>query len=574
MVSAEAVEVSVDLPQLLTGVVAFPQVRLVAPKVFLEQGSQGKKNWLLDIQQQDEKARIRIGQLTLDHGTLGFDDRDAKTHIRSEITSVDLPRAGPNTPASSGVAFQATGQYHGLALSAKGTGAPVLALRDETLPYPLQVDLTAGRTHIKANGTITGLVVKSAVDMRLAVSGDSLEQLYPLLGIPAPATHPYAAQGRLVHSGNTWRIEGLTGRIGGSDIAGKAQVVTGGKRPALTAELTSSLLDLDDLSPVIGMRSTPEKQAGTKVAKPLRATAPAAPPSPSGVLPDLPFKTDRWSSMDADVHLRAKQIRREKELPLDNLDVHLVMRDALMTLAPLDFGVAGGHLRAELTLDGRSEPIRAKAQLKVSKVLLSRLLPAAAVNQQASIGEINGMLTLSGTGNSVKQMLATANGKVGLLVNHGEVSQLLMEKAGLHLWEILQLKLTGDRRIALRCAVADFDVKQGLMTTNALAFDTAVTTLLGSGSIDFVHETLDLTLNQKTKNTSLLALTTPIYVRGSFAHPNVGIDKGRAAARAAGSVALGLLSPLLALLPLIDPGPGEDSDCAQLLRDAKDHSHP
>lgn len=159
------------------------------------------------------------------------------------------------------------------------------------------------------------------------------------------------------------------------------------------------------------------------------------------------------------------------------------------------------------------------------------------------------------------------------MVNHGEVSQLLMEKAGLHLWEILQLKLTGDKRIALRCAVADFDVKDGLMTTNAFAFDTAVTTLLGSGNIDLVHETLNLTLNQKTKNTSLLALTTPIYVRGSFAHPSVGIDKGRAAARAAGSVALGLLSPLLALLPLIDPGPGEDSDCSQLLRDAKDHSH-
>ncbi len=574
MVSAEAVEISVDLPQLLTGVVAFPLVRLVAPKVFLEQGSQGKKNWLLDYQQQDEKARIRIGQLTLDKGTLGFDDSGAKTHIRSEITSFDLPPTAPDTLGSSGVAFNATGQYRGLALSAKGTGGPVLALRDETTPYALQVDLTAGRTHIKANGTVTGLVAKSAVDMRLAVSGDSLEQLYPLLGIPAPATHAYAAQGHLVHSGNTWRIEALTGRIGDSDIAGMAQVATGDTRPALTADLTSSLLDLEDLSPVIGMRPTPEKQSTVKVAKPLQATPAAPPASPTGVLPDLPFKTDRWSSMDADMHLRAKQIRRAKELPLDKLDVHLILRDAVLTLTPLDFGVAGGHLRAELTLDGRSEPIRAKAQLKVNKLLLSRLLPKAAVNQQASIGEINGMLTLSGTGNSVKQMLATANGKVGLLVNHGEVSQLLMEKAGLHLWEILELKLTGDRRIALRCAVADFDVKQGMMTTNALAFDTAVTTLLGSGNIDLVHETLNITLNQKTKNTSLLALTTPIYVRGSFAHPNVGIDKGRAAARAAGSLALGLLSPLLALLPLIDPGPGEDSDCAQLLRDAKVHSHP
>nr|WP_295773310.1 AsmA family protein [Rhodoferax sp.] len=559
MVSAEMVEVSVDLPQLLHGEVVLPLVHLVRPTVFLERGSQGKKNWLLDSKQQDENARIRIIQLTLDQGTLGYDDRAMKTHIRSEISSVDIPPSRLEASTVSGIAFKANGQYNGLALLAKGTGGAVLALRDETVPYPLQVDLTAGRTRVNANGTITGLILRSAVDMRLAVSGDSLEQLYPLLGIPAPVTHAYAAQGRLIHSGNSWRYQGLNGHIGASDIAGTVQVTTGGKRPTLSADLTSKVLDLEDLAPVIGMRSTTET---------------ASTPPPTGLLPDVPFKTDRWTSMDADVHLHAKQIRRAKEIPLDDLTVHLVLRDAVLTLTPLDFGVAGGHLRAELTLDGRSEPIRAKGQLKVNKLLLSRLLPGAAVNQQASIGEINGMFTLAGTGNSIKGMLATADGKMGLLVNHGEISQLLMEKAGLHLWEILRLKLTGDKRITLRCAVADFDVKAGLMSTNAFAFDTAVTTLLGSGNIDLVHETLDLTLNQKTKNTSLLALTTPIYIRGSFANPSVGINKGRLAARAAGSVALGLLNPLLALVPLVDPGPGQDSDCAQLLRDAKEHSHP
>lgn len=575
MLSAESVEISVDLPQLFSGDIVLPLVQLVRPTVFLEQVSQGKKNWLLDTQQQDEQARIRIGQLTLDKGTFGYDDRAAKTHIRSEISSIDLPPTGSTGAGSSGIAFQATGHFQGLALTAKGTGGSVLALRDETIPYPLTVDMTAGRTRIQANGTVTGLIKWSAVDMRLAISGDSLDQLYPLLRIPAPATHPYAAHGRLARSGNTWRYQNLTGHIGDSDIAGTVHVAMGGVRPALTTDLTSNLLDLDDLAPVIGMRPSPTKQVPPQVAKsePIPAAAKPPAPPPSGVLPDLPFKTDRWTSMDADVRLRAKQIRRAKELPLDDLSVHLILRDGVLTLTPLDFGVAGGHLRAELTLDGRSNPIRAKVQLKVNKLLLSKLLPAA-VNQQASIGEINGMLTLTGAGSSVKQMLATADGKVGLLVHHGEVSQLLMEKAGLHLLEILQLKLTGDKRIPLRCAVADFDVKDGLMTTNAFAFDTSVTTLLGSGNIDLAQEKLDLTLTQKTKNTSLLALTTPIYVRGGFAQPSVGINKGKAAARAAGSLALGLLNPLLALLPLIDPGPGEDSNCAQLLREAKAYSHP
>jgi uncharacterized protein involved in outer membrane biogenesis len=166
-------------------------------------------------------------------------------------------------------------------------------------------------------------------------------------------------------------------------------------------------------------------------------------------------------------------------------------------------------------------------------------------------------------------MLASANGKVGLVVAGGEISKLMMEKVGLHLWEILEIKVTGDRLVKLRCGVADFEVKDGIMRTDALIFDTEVTTIVGTGSIDLGDEKLDLTLNQKTKNTSPLALRSPIYIHGSFAHPAVEIDKARMAARGLGALALGLINPLLALLPLIDAGPGKDSDCAQLVRDAR-----
>ena len=165
--------------------------------------------------------------------------------------------------------------------------------------------------------------------------------------------------------------------------------------------------------------------------------------------------------------------------------------------------------------------------------------------------------------------MASANGKVGLVVAGGEISQLMMEKVGLHLWEILELKVTGDKLVKLRCGVADFDVKQGTMNADALIFDTEVTTIIASGNINLEQETLNLTLNQKTKNTSPLALRSPIYVRGTFAKPYAEVDKTRVAVRGLGAIGLGILNPLLALAPLIDAGPGKDSDCGQLVRDAK-----
>lgn len=61
-------------------------------------------------------------------------------------------------------------------------------------------------------------------------------------------------------------------------------------------------------------------------------------------------------------------------------------------------------------------------------------------------------------------------------------------------------------------------------SVKTLVFDTQVTTLLGTGSIDLGQETLDLTFVPKTKNTSPVALRSPIYVRGSFAHPTVNFN--------------------------------------------------
>lgn len=269
--------------------------------------------------------------------------------------------------------------------------------------------------------------------------------------------------------------------------------------------------------------------------------------------------------------LKAASIRVDT-LPLENLEGHLSLKDSVLTLDPLDFGVAGGHLMAVISLDGRQDPIAAHARLRARKIRIAKLFPDAKLSD-SSIGQINGEFDLTGKGNSVGRMLATSNGKLGLIIARGEISRLMMEKVGLHLWEILELNITGDRLIKLRCAVADFDVKNGTMDTQALVFDTEVTTILGTGTVDLAQEKLDLTLNQKTKKTSLLAVRSPIRVRGTFAQPDVSVDRGVVAARTIGALALGMVNPLLALIPLIDLGPGGDSDCQQLVRDARALPH-
>ena len=411
MVVADAVEVSIDLPQLILRNIVFPEVRMVRPVVFLEQGSDGRKNWLLDVNQQDEDARIRIDRLLLDQGRLGYDDAAQKTSIRSELSTSDTKSAGEE------LSFTAQGQYKGMPLKAHGSGGPVLGLRDEDTPYPLKAALTVGRTAVKVDGTITSLLKFSAMDMRLDLRGESLAQLYPLLGIAFPETRAYVTSGHAVHSGRIWRYEKFSGRIGRSDVAGTVEVETGGKRPAMKADLVSKLLDVEDLGPAIGARP-----GSVQAAKEAPAPTAAAPRTAQArVLPDLPFKTDRWDSVDAEVTLKAKSIRRAKELPLEDLVAHLSLRDSVLTLDPLDFGLAGGELKAVISLDGRQDPIQARAQVKARKILIAKLFPTVTLSK-TSIGQFNGEFDLAGKGNSVGRMLASSNGKVGLVVANGEIS--------------------------------------------------------------------------------------------------------------------------------------------------------
>ncbi len=90
MLSAEAVDITFDAVQLLHRNVVLPEVHLTRPLVFLERGTGGRKNWLLDLAQQDESARIRIGRLTLDQGRIGYDDMEQTTRIRVDLSSALL----------------------------------------------------------------------------------------------------------------------------------------------------------------------------------------------------------------------------------------------------------------------------------------------------------------------------------------------------------------------------------------------------------------------------------------------------------------------------------------------------
>ncbi len=534
--SADAVEAEVRLLPLLAGRVVLPQVHLEGAQLNLEQDKEGRKNWVLDSNPEEQKkeSRLDVERLTLDQAQVTYADAVRDIDIQADL----------NTDPS-GVVFATSGTYQGMEFSGSGHAGDVLSLRDQEHPFPLKAEARVGDTRVAVDGNITGLVGLERIDTRVRLSGRSMSDLYDIVNVALPQTPAYTTEGRLVREGTVVRYENFTGKVGQSDLSGTLQVDTGGKRPFMKGELQSKVLDLGDLGVVVGTEE----------------------PSEKGVLPDSPFDPARWDSVDADVRIKAGTIRRPKQLPLQDLSARIQMKDRVLTLNPLEFGIAGGKLAGPVVLDGSKDTIRADLKMRIQKLQLAQLFPTLEQNK-TSVGDIGGLVELSGRGNSVARMLATSNGKIGAFMDGGEISRFMMELVALDLWDAAKVKLTGDKQIPIRCAIADFSVKDGMASTNAFVFDTAVVLVEGGGAINLKTEEMDITLNPKPKDSSVASLNSPLYVRGTFSDPKPSPDAGKLAAKGLGALVLGVINPLLAVLPLFQESKGKDSPCQELIAEA------
>ena len=537
LLDADAIEASISVLPLFTGRIVLPEVHLEGAHVALERDAEGRRNWILkDEEDKKEKSRFFIKLLTVNDSRLIWDDATTDTRVEADLASDEA-----------GVKFDAEGRWKGMDMKAAGHAGHVLSLRDQSTPFPLKGDITIGRTSAKLEGTITGLVGFKGIDLNFApLSGKSMDELYEIIGLAFPATSPYSVSGRLYRTDGVWLFENFSGKVGESDLAGSIRVQTApDKRPLMQGEINAKVLNLADLGALVGTGQ----------------------PTKSGVLPDMPFAPERWNSVDADVRINAGTIKRPEQLPIDRFNARIRMDERVLQLDPLAFGIAGGRLEGTVTMDGNYSPLRGDVKMRVRGLQLAKLFPTVK-QAQGSMGALNGVIELAGTGDSVGKLLGSSNGKIGVYMDEGKISQFLMELVALDLWDAVRVKLRGDKEIDIRCVIADFGVKGGIMNANALVFDTAVVNVQGGGNINLKTEAMDLTLKPEPKDRSIASLRSPLYIRGTFSEPDVGPDMGRLAAKGAGAIVMGILNPLLAVLPLIQEGKGKDSPCGELIANA------
>jgi uncharacterized protein involved in outer membrane biogenesis len=550
MAQAERVSVRLDAASLWHRPVALTEVTLVKPRVTLEEDDQGRANWDFG----GGGAPLRVNALTIEDGVFHYRSAPAQTDVTINVTS--------SRPAPSGeipIHFSGSGRLRDNPFTLQGDGASLLAFENNERPYRLDVRAQAGATSAHFDGTVVPARIDD-VDGALTLEGRDLSQLYPIIPVPLPWTPAYRLTGQLAHQSSLWYFRAFKGNVGDSDLAGDFSLDRGRPRPLINADVVSTRLDYKDLGGFVGL-PPPNQPPG---AKPVAQKKEAAKRAVSErALPTKPYDLERLRAVDAKVHVKGERFVTT-DLPLDHMVAALDLQDGVLKLEPLDFGIAGGHLVSHLVLDARQNVIRTRADVSIRDIELKDVVPALKP-PNGSAGKLAGRAVFVASGNSVADMLGSSDGEAALISRGGDASALSIVLTNLDLARAVPLLMKGDERSPIRCVVTDLVADNGKLSSQSMVVDTEAEKIFGEGTIDFKSERYDLRLKAQSKHASLVALRGPIVIGGTFKSPQIRPAAGPIAARVGSAVALGVLAPPAALVPLIDFGGARDADCDGLM---------
>jgi AsmA family protein len=454
---------------------------------------------------------------------------------------------------------------------------------------PVLVRATVGDSLLQVEGTLTEATAAEAFQVTVGGEGEDLATLNaalrPFVDWSLPETPPYELAGTVARDGDAWMFDDLKVTLGQSDFAGTLRYETGRDRPLLTGSLSSAHLDLPEVLVVAGLRATPEAEVEEEevaTAFVEEAVRPGGEPARGEwVLPDVPLRFPFLQGVDAEIAYRGGEVRAAANLPVQELAVDLRLTGGVLTVDPLQVGAGGGRFAAWLTLDATGDPTRVELDARIVGFDASHLLALFGedVEEVAEGGRLSARVALSAQGNTLRDALWATAGDVAVIMEGGRISGLVVEAFGFDLGEALILLLANQDadqdeetdKVAVRCLVGDFDVADGVLEAQTLVLDTTDTTVVGGGIIDLATERLALVLEPHAKDASVLTAQTPIHLEGTFGNVEVNPETEGLVARGIAAIGLGVLVPVVgAIIPFIEPGLAEDSDCHALIEAAQE----
>ncbi len=521
MLRAASLRLQVDIQSLFSGVVAIDQVTLDNPEIIIETNPQGRSNWDFDhkpaaqtkaaphsLDKPDIPA-FHLQKVKISNGKLIYRKGSSEQSYSLQIDHLSA-QAGE---ANKNLKLELQGSYAKTPFKVRGSvDAPHGFLQNK--PYGLDLTVESSGLQLHGKGNIERPMDLKGLDLALNLKADKASSISWLAGSELPSLGPLEASGQIQDQKSGYRVEQLKARIGPSDISGTLTLDTGGGRAKVIAQLTSTRISLAESTS--GSALETDSNSPTAVPKEIENQQPgrvfSAEPLPFGVL----------NVFDADISLNAAQVDFSS-MPLQNLDLKLLLADGLLTIKDARAEAAGGSMTADLVINSKLDPAEVSASVHARQVDLEALLQPLTHENIFSGGKTEMDIKLSGQGGSIRALAAGLNGQVSMLTGTGLLHydiNLIGRNLALEILKTLNPLIKKKKAdVNVKCFIMHYDIKDGIATTDkGLAFESDKLKLLGSGPIDLKTEQLQIFLSSNSSVAGFL------QVGGSLANPKVSIS--------------------------------------------------
>jgi len=543
------------------GSTAVSQVELSDGTVNISLDKAGNLNWPLnkftsksEKQTEDEVKEdislFSVELINIENISVNYDDKLNKIEGRAKINGQGSTiEDGVNTRIS------ASGSVNEVPVRLDVVAGPIANTTALGSDNPVTANLSVGKISAKLNGSVAFLFnPMEAPQLDFELTGDDLSDIEKISELVLPVIPPFSLTGNVLHESPFVILRRFDAQFGDSTFEGDVRLNPSSVPLEIYANIISTELDLDDFGGLIGAPSDTSETVSSAQQQLAREAKQI-----STVLPDRPIGLKGLSKgVNGAIDFQALNVSGEA-VPVDTINMRADLSGDLIEIDITDLGLADGRVSGTALVDTRSGVPDTTLDLKLTRIQLSKLMDSLGLSNDA-LGTIGGELKLWARGDDVASMASSLDGGIFAAMTGGKVDALLIEIAGIDLAESLVLLATEEQETtAISCAYMDIQIENGNAVLNRFVVDTSDTVFLAEGQVNLLTEQLDLAIEPQPKDTSLLSIQTAVNVGGTLRSPQVLPDKELPLRIASAAILGSIAAPLTALIPLLEPGTGEDS---------------
>lgn len=197
----------------------------------------------------------------------------------------------------------------------------------------------------------------------------------------------------------------------------------------------------------------------------------------------------------------------------------LTLKSGHLAARPVTFSYAKGAMDMEFEIDARDKPTL------FLKATARNVNPYQGKNKEPEFEKIMQSkvdldLSFKASGESAHALASSADGDIYVTIEDGALRRSLVDLLFVDLvgWGLNLVK--DSKFVPINCGIADYSMKQGVISTDAFFIDSQTITVTGEGTIDLGKEQIDYIFIPRKKSRRILK-AEPVIVKGSLNDPSV-----------------------------------------------------